>query len=104
MGSITLCHAKIPTLPAMLATPPALLHQCLGHPSTAPLHFLSKTIPEIMFDFKHVCEVCSLAKQTGLSFTYSLIQSTASFNLIYCHIWGLTRFQHILGHVILSPL
>ncbi|CAL9006318.1 unnamed protein product [Prunus brigantina] len=65
-----------------------LWHQRLGHLSSAPLHFLSKAIPNIMFDSTHVCDVCPLAKQTRLPFTHSSIKSTAPFDLIHCDIWG----------------
>ena len=66
----------------------SLWHQRLGHPSTHPMQFLAKTIPEIMFDPRHVCEICPLAKQTRMSFTSSSIQSNAPFDLIHCDIWG----------------
>ena len=65
-----------------------LWHQRLGHPSHAPLQFLSKTIPHIMIDSAHVCDVCHLAKQTCLPFPHSSIKFTAPFDLIHCDIWG----------------
>jgi len=66
----------------------SLWHQRLGHPSAAPLLSLAKNNVEIMFDSKHVCEVCPLAKQTRLPFSHSEIKSSAPFDLIHCDIWG----------------
>ncbi|CAL2277125.1 unnamed protein product [Prunus armeniaca] len=65
-----------------------LWHQRLGHPSSTPLHSLSKTIPEIMFHSEQICDVCPLAKQTRLPFTSSSIKTVAPFDLIHCDIWG----------------
>ncbi|KAI5341072.1 hypothetical protein L3X38_020346 [Prunus dulcis] len=45
----------------------SLWHHCLGHPSSAPSLSLAKNNVEIMFDSKHICEVCPLAKQTRLT-------------------------------------
>ena len=66
-----------------------LWHQRLGHPSTAPVQFLSNKIPEIMCDPNHICNIYPLAKQTRLFFSPSNSKSSnASFDLIHCDIWG----------------
>lgn len=41
-----------------------------------------------MFNPKHVCDICPLAKQTRLSFPLSSIKTTAPFDLIHYDIWG----------------
>jgi hypothetical protein len=66
-----------------------LWHQRLGHPSTAPVQFLSNKIPEIMCNPNHICNICPLAKQTRLFFSPSTSKSSnAPFDLIHCDIWG----------------
>ena len=74
-----------------------LWHQRLGHPSTAPLQALSKTVREVIFNFQHVCDICPLAKQTHLPFSHSSISSNAPFDLILCDIWGPHKFQSHFG-------
>lgn len=66
----------------------SLWHRRLGHPSSAPLLSLAKNNVEIMFDSKHICEVCPLAKQTRVPFHHSEIKTSAPFDLIHCDIWG----------------
>jgi len=44
-----------------------------------------------VFNSKHVCEICPLAKQTRLPFTSSSIKIVAPFKLIHCDIWGLHK-------------
>ena len=65
-----------------------LWHQRLTHPSSNRLQVLAKINPKIYFDFKHVCEICLLAKQACLFFPSSLISSHTPFDLIHCNSWG----------------
>lgn len=65
----------------------AIWHKRLGHASKLPSQFLSKLILYFVYDSQHSCDVCPLIKQTKLSFSISSIQSTYSFDLIYCDIW-----------------
>ncbi|CAL9000181.1 unnamed protein product [Prunus brigantina] len=44
-----------------------LWHQRLGHPSPAPLHHLSKIIPEIMFNSQHISDPAQLPSFPPLS-------------------------------------
>lgn len=50
-----------------------------------------------MFDSKHLCQFCPLAKETRLSFPSSSIQSMHSFDLIHCDIWGPQRIATHIG-------
>ncbi|CAA3022790.1 uncharacterized protein LOC111406837 [Olea europaea subsp. europaea] len=75
----------------------SLWYQRLGHPSTTPHQVLSKSILEISFDNKHVCEVCPLAKQTRLPFPSSSISSFAPFDLLHSDIWGPNKINSLSG-------
>ncbi|KAL5832076.1 hypothetical protein ACOSQ4_017430 [Xanthoceras sorbifolium] len=78
-------------------------HKRLGHPSKAPLKFLSNIIPSFVFDSQHSCETCPLAKQTRLPFPSSSIQTLHSFDLIHCNIWGPFRTAtHTGAHYFLT--
>lgn len=87
-GLYYLTPTQNPRLVHHIACTSNLWHQRLGHPSAAPLHNLSQCFPEIVFNSKHVCEICPLAKQTRLSFASSSIKTVAPFDLIHCDIWG----------------
>lgn len=67
-------------------TIPDLWHYCLGHPSTAPFQFLSKTIPNFSFHPNMHYKICFMVKQTRLPFNLSSISSHAPFDLIHCDI------------------
>ncbi|KAI3460266.1 hypothetical protein Pfo_016929 [Paulownia fortunei] len=73
------------------------IHKRMGHPSKLPSQFLLKIIPPFFYDSHHSCDVCPLAKQTRLSFSPSSIQSTHSFDLIHCDIWGPQKIETHCG-------
>lgn len=87
-GLYYLTPAQNPCLINHITCTSNLWHQRLGHPSTAPLHHLSQSFPDIVFNNKHVCEICPLAKQTRLSFPTRLINTIAPFDLVHCDVWG----------------
>lgn len=67
----------------------SLWHRRLDHPSDRVLSLLSHSIsmtksPEIDV----VCDTCFSAKQTRDSFSESDNKAAASFDLIYCDVWG----------------
>ncbi|CAL9024038.1 unnamed protein product, partial [Prunus brigantina] len=83
------------TKPTDIKPPPAahttstnsdLWHRRLGHPSAAPLQFLSKSVYGIPFNLNSDCEICPMAKQTRLPFSSSSISTLAPFDLIHCDI------------------
>lgn len=76
-----------------------LWHQQLGHPSAAPLHNLSQLFSKIVFNSKHIYDICPLAKKTILSFISSSIKLVAPFNFIHCDVWGPHKFMNIMGLV-----
>lgn len=61
----------------------SLWHQCLGHPSPSVMN----KIIHIPSSCSH-CDVCQWAKQVCLPFSLNSNKSTASFNRLYCDIWG----------------
>ena len=80
-----------------------LWHQRLTHPSSNRLQVLAKINPKIYFDFKHVCEICLLAKQARLFFPSSLISSHTPFDLIHCNSWGPHQINsHFGAHYFLT--
>lgn len=50
-----------------------------------------------MFDSKHVCEICPIAKQTHLPFVSNSIKLVAPFDLIHCDIWGQHKIHPYSG-------
>jgi hypothetical protein len=93
MGSTILHQDKTLTSPTTSIIP---LAYDIGTLGTHHLYFLlslAKNNVEIMFDSKHICDICSLAKQTCLPFHYSEIKTSTPFDLIHCDIWGPHRNQ-----------
>jgi hypothetical protein len=79
-------QATIRNLSQAIFTIPDLWHYCLGHPSTAPFQFLSKTISNFSFHPNMHYKICFMVKQTRLPFNLSSISSDAPFDLIHCDI------------------
>lgn len=69
-------------------------HKRLGHASgdkLTQLYFLSNNC------FDQVCDSCSKAKHTRLSFPNSNSRTNSCFELIHCDIWGKYRFESLSG-------
>lgn len=98
-GGLYIFQPDFSSIAALSISPQSfnLWHCCLGHPSSSQLLYLSKTIPDVSFSNKCLCQVCPIAKQTRLSFSLSSILCVAPFELIHIDIWGAYRVKSHSG-------
>jgi len=69
-------------------TPNNLWHFRLGHLSDNRLDILHHKFPFISKHSNEFCDVCHLAKQRKLSYSFSKTQASHSFELLHLDIWG----------------